>query len=59
MTRCQPCVEKTLRKLIRERDAKVNLLESENKRLTAELRAINEKYNGVCDAIYSLSPMEE
>jgi len=54
MSRCIPCVEKKLRKMIRERDAKINLLESENRRLTAELRAISD----CISAIASLSPEE-
>ena len=37
MTRCIPCVEKKLRAMIRERDARINALDTANKRLTAEL----------------------
>ena len=35
MTRCQPCVEKKLRKMIRERDATINRLKDRLRRLEA------------------------
>ena len=36
-TRCVPCVEKALRRMVRERDAKINALEAANKQLNKEL----------------------
>jgi len=38
MSRCIPCVEKKLRKMIRERDAKINALEAANRQLLERLK---------------------
>ena len=43
MARCQPCVEKKLRDMIRQRDAKINALEEANRQLNEELAAYKRK----------------